>query len=35
MIVQNSSMPWVVFALIAMLICGILGIGIGLTENRG
>jgi len=31
MIVQNSPAPWVVFALIAMLICGILGIGIGLN----
>ncbi len=31
MIVQNSPAPWVVFALIAMAICGILGIGIGLN----
>jgi hypothetical protein len=31
MIVQNSPTPWVVFALIAMAICGILGIGIGLN----
>ncbi len=31
MIVQNSPTPWVVFALIAMIVCGILGIGIGLN----